>query len=208
VPVELEPEPPPPAPEPHMTAPTGPGFDQPLPDPSDPGQAALENPEATGEPQPVAEETTPAKRGKAAVSGGRRRLGMLSLPVVLLLAILYVLNLLFDPFGQQAPGVKAAAAGTDRAGLETQPARNQQTTLSGAELRSRLQQATLADYLGQLDEVPVHVSQHPPGAFIGGAFIPLGQPVNPALGLTLAQVLDDALVLTDADGTEHRLTVD
>jgi len=109
VPMEIEPELPPPPPEQKMTAPTGPGFDQPLPDPVADAQAqeteaeSLEEQENEGE---VEGEIQADGTKEAIRSPSFRRISKLLAPVALAVAILFIVNFLFDPFGLQLEPIK------------------------------------------------------------------------------------------------------
>ncbi|HSH09602.1 MAG TPA: hypothetical protein VK995_04405 [Oceanipulchritudo sp.] len=210
VPMEIEPELPPPPPEQKMTAPTGPGFDQPLPDPVADAQAQeteaepLEEPENKGE---VEGEIEAGGAKEAIRSFSFRRISKLLAPVALAIAGLFIVNYLFDPFGLQLEPIKPMSSPL----LPKGDSRNEQTNapqkISGIDLYVMLDKQSLDEYLKSLQNQKIYPSDDPVGIFIGAAFIPLGSSVNPSFGLILKGIEKTEAVLEDEYLTEYRIAL-
>jgi hypothetical protein len=216
VPVEPEPEPTPeelessttdslkPVPAPEASTPreieTSPPTDEEL---------GLEKEEASEEPpkkeqagKPAAKKAAPAPKPKA-----RRLVFALLIPVVLLAAILLLVHYLFDPFGlkikpiEELPDVSLIRE-------TAQPAPSIEPRDAGsALLLDALEEQTIEGYLANLQRQRIFVCSNPKGIFIDSVLFTEGTPINPQLGLELAEVdmEGDSFSLQDGTGQSYRL---
>lgn len=143
----------------------------------------------------------------------RKRLVLwLGAPVLILAAIVYLVTVLLDPFGQSPESSPPAGAGT--AGMAGAPLREStpSSAISPLELSIVLENLNLAGYLDQLRRQELVPSETPRGLYVNSVFIPEGSLINPRLGLTLAYVeispVGFLFDLQDAEGTPYRVAIE
>lgn len=171
--------------------------------------------ESTGEPgrgqQPdQARKKTAKKKSPATQPKPRSRKLVLALavPAVLLLAIVFLVNYLFDPLGLKIQPIEELP---DLTTLQ-QPAQTQaeETLYSDSnQLMESLEEETFADYLSRLEESAMLVAAEPEGLFINAVYFREGMIINPRYGLALVSVEEQGKValLEDGEGNSYRISM-
>jgi hypothetical protein len=167
--------------------------------------------EASGE---FPEEPQPAKSKKPEAPAptqpkSRKLILALVVPAVIIVAILLLLNFLFDPFGfkiapiEQLPDLAVIQQTKNSGAAEVDPLTEAPQVLVNLEL------GTVEDYMEQFKGRKLILSSTPEGLFVDSVFYEAGASINPQHGLVLESILPEEKVclIKDASGLSYRIEV-
>ncbi|MEX0325453.1 MAG: hypothetical protein AB3N33_05130 [Puniceicoccaceae bacterium] len=159
--------------------------------------------------QPQAEKKTKAAK-KAAPPKPKARKVVLALlvPVVLLAAIAYFVNSLFDPLGlkiqpiEQLPDLALKPQSPEAKSLSTEAS-------DSSQFLDAIEKESIEDYLTLLEEQAVLAASSQDGLFINAVYYRSGAVLNPRYGLTLVSIDGDSesILLEDAEGQSYRIAM-
>ncbi|MEX0332255.1 MAG: hypothetical protein AB3N64_12615 [Puniceicoccaceae bacterium] len=162
-----------------------------------------------GEEKPAADQKTKvAKKAAPAKPKARKLVVALLVPVVLLAAIAYIINSLFDPFGlkiapiEQLPDLALKQQTPDTKSLSTDESDSNQ-------LLDAIEMESIDGYLALLEEQTVLAASSHNGLFINAVFYRSGAVLNPRYGLKVVSVDGDSqsVLLEDAEGQSYRIAM-
>jgi len=169
----------------------------------------------TAENQPVDKpnEEPPAAEIKAPPAKSKRRGRKLIFPVILIIgSLLYGIHIIFDPMGWKSSEVDSTdiqrQTTTEPSAEEISRPEEPQWEISN--LLSDATKPNVQDYLEQIGQQELKLSNSPRGIFINSVFYAEGMPLNPSLGLTVQSIPADAesnLIVVDADGNAYELAI-
>lgn len=173
-------------------------------------------PEEEGENAPAEPSEKPEEAAKKAVRKpapparrGKKGLLILLLPVIIVAAILFLAQYLFDPLGLKIEPIEELPDPSLVRRTAEPEAPEPSTNAGSRELADAIEDQSLADYLARLEGLGLTVSDNPEGLFIGSVFFQEGGMINPELGLQLQSILPEAsvVVLADRSGNTYRIAL-